>query len=237
MERIADYALLSNCQASGLVSRAGSIDWACLPAFDSPALFARILGEPGGFWSIRPTQPVESTRAYVEDTMVLRTEMRTSTGVVALTDFLPLHPDDMHNDIGRRSPAAVHRIVEGVDGEVEVDIEIAVRPEYGLTTPLLHETEPGVWVTRGGPVTVTTITDVTLQPMDGVLTGRTTVRAGDRAGFALCVSDPWRGPWPSTSSSRSRTPSSAGGPGPRSSSGTTASTAISCVAVLWCSGR
>ena len=51
---IADYALLGNCQGSALVSRAGSIDWACLPSFDSPAFFARILGEPGGFWSIRP---------------------------------------------------------------------------------------------------------------------------------------------------------------------------------------
>ncbi|MDQ1430332.1 MAG: hypothetical protein QOF40_934, partial [Actinomycetota bacterium] len=196
MERIVDYALLSNCQGSALVSRAGSIDWACLPAFDSPAMFARILGEPGGFWSITPTEPIESTRAYVEDTMVLRTEMRTSTGVVAVTDFLPLHPDDKHNDIGRRSPAGLHRIAEGVEGEVELAVEIAVRPEYGLTTPLLQETDPGVWLTRGGPITVTIASDVALEPMEGVLTGRRTMRPGDRAGFALCVADPWHDPTP-----------------------------------------
>src|SRR5450432_2819799 len=110
MEQIADYALLSNCQGSALVSLDGSIDWACLPAFDSPAMFSGILGEPGGYWSITPIQSVESTRAYVDDTMVLRTEARTAAGVVALTDFLPLHRDDMHNDIGLHSPAAIHRI-------------------------------------------------------------------------------------------------------------------------------
>ena len=196
MERIADYALLSNCQGSALVSRNGSIDWACLPAFDSPALFARILGEPGGFWSITPTQSVQSTRAYVDDTMVLRTELRTSTGVVALTDFLPLHHDDRYNDIGLHSRAAIHRIVQGVEGDVELDIELAVRPEYGLTTPLLHETEPGVWATRGGPLTATINSDVSLEPMGGVLRGRATVRAGDRYAFALCVTDPWHDPPP-----------------------------------------
>src|SRR3954465_11598059 len=90
---IADYALLGNCQGSALVSRAGSIDWACLPSLDSPAFFARILGEPGGFWSIRPRGEAEASRGYVEDTMVLETTFRTATGVVRLTDFMPLHAD------------------------------------------------------------------------------------------------------------------------------------------------
>jgi alpha,alpha-trehalase len=196
METIADYALLSNCQGSALVSRTGSVDWACLPRFDSAAVFASILGTPGGFWSIRPTAPAESTREYVTDTMVLRTELRTAGGVVVLTDFMPLHAGDRHNDIGLRSPAALHRIVEGVSGEVEVEVELAVRPEYGLTTPLLHETAPGVWRTRGGSVTATISTDVPMQATDGVLEARITVRAGDRYGFALCVSDPWHEPPP-----------------------------------------
>jgi GH15 family glucan-1,4-alpha-glucosidase len=194
--KIADYALLSNCQGSALVSSDGSVDWACLPAFDSPAMFARILGEPGGFWSITPTEPFASSREYVEDTMVLRTELRTATGAVVVTDFMPLHPDDMHNDIGVHSPAALHRVVEGVDGEVELAIELAVRPEYGLTTPLIRETEPGVWRTRGGPLTATISTDAELHATDGVLSGRITLRAGARAGFALCISDPWHDPPP-----------------------------------------
>src|SRR6266498_5037272 len=143
MQRIADYALLSNCQGSALVSRDGSIDWACLPAFDSPALFARILGEPGGFWDLGPVDPHETRREYVEDTMVLRTEVRTATGTVAVTDFMPLGSDDRHNDIGRHSPAALGRVVEGIEGSVELETEIAVRPEFGLTTPLVSQTEPG----------------------------------------------------------------------------------------------
>ncbi|MFI5053307.1 MAG: glycoside hydrolase family 15 protein [Acidimicrobiia bacterium] len=193
---IADYALLSNCQGSALVSRSGSIDWACLPAFDSPAVFARILGEPGGSWSITPIAPFDSNREYVEDTMVLRTEMRTARGAVVLIDFMPLHPDDMYNDIGIHSPAALHRIIEGIDGEVELDLEVAVRPEYGLTTPLVRETEPGVWRTRGGPLTATIFTDASLRAEDGVLRGRITVSAGERVGLAMCVSDPWRDPLP-----------------------------------------
>jgi alpha,alpha-trehalase len=200
MERIADYALLSNCQGSALVSRSGAIDWTCLPAFDSPAIFARILGEPGGYWSLTPTEPFRSSRAYLDDTMVLRTELRTATGAVALTDFMPLHPDDMYNDIGLHSPAALHRVVEGLDGRVDLDVELAVRPEFGLTTPLVRETDPGVWRTRGGPLVATISSDVptgaALRVEDGVLRGRFTVAAGERVGFALCVSDPWHDPPP-----------------------------------------
>ncbi len=194
MNRIADYALLSNCQGSALVGRDGSLDWACLPAFDTAPVFARILGEPGGHWSIRPVLPSESTRRYLEDTMVLRTEMRTPTGVVALTDFMPLDPRDRHNDIGMHSPAALSRIVEGLDGEVELDVEIAVRPEFGLTTPLVREIEPGVWRTRGGELRATISTTAPLEAMHGVLRARITVAAGDRVGFALCVEDPWGDP-------------------------------------------
>jgi GH15 family glucan-1,4-alpha-glucosidase len=192
MNRIADYALLSNCQGSALVSRDGSIDWACLPSFDSPAVFARILGEPGGCWSICAVAPDEISREYVEDTMVLQTEMRTPTGTVVLTDFLALHPDDMYNDIGRRSPAAIGRIVDCTDGHVDLDVELAVRPEYGLTTPLVVESAPGVWHTRGGPIRVTLATDVVLTAEQGVLRARFTVRAGEHRSFALQVSDPWR---------------------------------------------
>jgi GH15 family glucan-1,4-alpha-glucosidase len=202
MERIADYALLSNCQGSALVSRNGSIDWACLPAFDAPALFARILGEPGGAWSIRTVAPAECRREYVEDTMVLRTEMRTATGVVVLTDFMPLHADDRHNDIGRHSPSAIARVVDGVEGTVEVEVEIAVRPEYGLTTPLVSETEPGLWHTRGGPIRATIATDVDLRGEQGVLRARFTLQAGEHRCFAMQVTDPWRDQPPMPSAAR-----------------------------------
>jgi len=71
---IDEYALLSDCQGSALVGRDGSIDWACLPRFDSPALFARLLGDGAGHWRVAPVEPAQVTRAYLADTMVLRTE-------------------------------------------------------------------------------------------------------------------------------------------------------------------
>ena len=101
--------------------------------------------------------------------MVLRTELRTPSGRVVLSDFMPLHADDKHNDIGRHSPAAIGRVVEGIQGSVELDVEIAVRPEYGLTTPLVSEDASGLWHTRGGPIRATIATDVELEPDRGVL--------------------------------------------------------------------
>ena len=197
MEAIADYGLLSNCQGSALVSRNGSIDWACLPSFDSPAMFARILGEPGGYWSIRTREASTSTRARTSKT---RWSSARSCGPplvsVALTDFMPLHPDDRVNDIGRHSPAALYRIVEGVDGTVDVDVELVVRPEFGLVTPLVTEVAPGLWRTRGGPITVTVAADAPLEVDGARLRAMLTVPAGKRFGFALHVSDPWRDPVP-----------------------------------------
>ena len=124
--------------------------------------------------------------------MVLRTELRTASGRVVLSDFMPLHADDKHNDIGRHSPAAIGRVVEGIEGSVELDVEIAVRPEYGLTTPLVSEDAGGLWHTRGGPIRATIATDVELEPERGVLRARFLVRAGEHRSFALNVTDPWR---------------------------------------------
>ena len=147
MERIADYALLSNCQGSALVSaRAGPIDWACLPSFDSPAFFARILGEPGGYLAHRARSSRASRVARTSRTRwCSQTELRTATGTVACSrDFMPLasrRPAQRHRPAlaAGASPASS----KGSTGTVELDVEIAIRPEYGLTTPLVVETEPG----------------------------------------------------------------------------------------------
>ncbi|MGZ4802526.1 MAG: glycoside hydrolase family 15 protein [Acidimicrobiia bacterium] len=193
---IADYALIGNCQGSALVSRAGSIDWACLPSLDSPAFFARILGDPGGFWSIRPRGDAESSRRYVDDTMVLQTRFRTTNGTAMLTDFMPLDPEDRHNDIGLHSPSAIIRIVECTEGHVDLDVEIAIRPEYGLTTPLARRTGPGSWRTRGGPMAVTVSTDAALELDGAVMCAELNLDAGGRVAFALQTGDPWGPPLP-----------------------------------------
>jgi alpha,alpha-trehalase len=193
---IADYALIGNCQGAALVSRAGCIDWACLPCLDSPAFFARILGDPGGFWSIRPRGPAEATRAYVEDTMVLQTKFRTATGAATLTDFMPLHPDDRHNDIGLHSPSGIARIVECTDGHIDFDVEIAIRPEYGLTTPLIRQTSAGAWRTRGGPMAVTVSSDADLEVDGALIRSVISLDAGGRVSCSLETGDPWGDPMP-----------------------------------------
>src|SRR5438874_4573963 len=85
---IADYALLSDCHSAALVSRDGSVDWLCFPRFDSPSVFARILDEGAGHWSIRPVGQARSTRRYQPDTLVLETTYRTKTGTARVVDAL-----------------------------------------------------------------------------------------------------------------------------------------------------
>src|ERR1700752_341004 len=90
--RIEDYALVGDCETAALVGRDGSIDWLCLPRFDSGACFAALLGTPeNGRWKIPPAAPVlGSRRHYVGDTLVLETGFETADGAITLTDFMPV---------------------------------------------------------------------------------------------------------------------------------------------------
>lgn len=187
---IADYALLSDSQGAALVSRGGSIDWACLPQFDSPAMFARLLDADAGHWLVAPIAPAQVDRAYVEGTMVLRTEFRTASGGVAVTDALPFMPLERGHGIGQRAPHAILRLVEGLDGEVELESEVAPRPEYGLTVPRWEAADGGA-VCRGGPAAFVFSCPSTVELCDAVATARFTVRRGERRGLALRTAPPW----------------------------------------------
>jgi glucoamylase len=126
--RIGDYALLSDLRSAALVGRDGSIDWLCLPRFDSPSCFARLLGGDG-HWRIAPSGEVtEVRRRYVDGSLVLQTEFHTAHGVVRLTDAMP--PATARAD----APALV-RVLEGVSGQVEVTLRWVVRFAYGHSTP------------------------------------------------------------------------------------------------------
>src|SRR2546430_13168958 len=85
---IGDYALLSDCRSAVLVSRAGSVDWLCFPRFDAPAVFARILDSEAGHFAIRPAGDFQSSRAYVDQTMVLETTFVTAAGTAVPTHAL-----------------------------------------------------------------------------------------------------------------------------------------------------
>jgi GH15 family glucan-1,4-alpha-glucosidase len=130
---IEDYALLGDTGTCALVGRDGSVDWLCLPRFDSPACFAALLGTPKhGRWLLGPSEEageVSSRRRYVGNTFVLETTHETETGTVRVTDLMPI--DDGRADLVRR--------VEGVSGTVEMYHEWVVRFAYGKVRP---------WVTR-----------------------------------------------------------------------------------------
>ena len=167
---IGDYALLSDSHGSALVSRGGSIDWACLPRFDRPSVFTRILGPDAGHWRISPTATTEVERAYLDETMVLQTLFRTASGTAALIDAMPFGPSEREHRIGRDSPHAIVRVVKGLEGEVEFELEFRPRPEYGLTTPMLLP-HPGGLRTRGGPRAYVLASGIPLEAEDGVARG------------------------------------------------------------------
>ena len=137
MTAIADYALLGDCQSAALVSRDGSVDWWCPARFDAPSVFTRLLDPHAGHWSIRPGGDVTVTRRYVEGSMVLQTDFAAAGGRLRLTDALALGPGERGHQIGDASPHVLVRRVEVLQGEVEVDLELVARMEYGLVIPHL----------------------------------------------------------------------------------------------------
>src|SRR5438552_8235147 len=130
--RIEDYALIGDTQTAALVGRDGSIDWLCVPRFDSGACFAALLGQPGdGRWLIAPAGEVTgSRRRYRDGSLVLETEWTTRSGVVRVVDCMP--PRGRHPD--------VVRLVEGVAGEVPMRSELLVRFDYGDIVPWVRRT-------------------------------------------------------------------------------------------------
>jgi hypothetical protein len=147
---IGDHALLSDCRSAALTTIGGSIDWLCFPRFDRPSVFGRLLGDAAGHWSIAPTTaPTEVTRRYLDRSMVLETTIRTATGVFRLTEAMALDPDERGHDLGKGAPGALLRKTECLEGSVDLTVEFAPRPEYGLIHPLLARVDAGI-TGRGG---------------------------------------------------------------------------------------
>jgi GH15 family glucan-1,4-alpha-glucosidase len=181
---IADYGLLSDCNTSALVSRDGAIDWLCMPRFDSPALFARILDPSAGHWTITPLDRAAIEREYIDGSLVIGTRFTTATGEVLLTDAMAFAEGERGHDLGNDSPHEVLRLVEGVKGNVEMEFELAPRPEYGLVMPLVRITGYGAR-TFGGPNQIAISAGIPLELDRSTLTARFTVDEGDTFGFAL----------------------------------------------------
>ena len=123
---IADYGLLADCNSAALVARDGSIDWLCLPRYDSAAVMARMLDPEGGHWSIRPTGDYTTERRYLPGKPAAQTTFTTGTGTVRLLDAMAFAPGQRGHELGFDAPHELLRGVEGVSGEVELTLELAV---------------------------------------------------------------------------------------------------------------
>jgi GH15 family glucan-1,4-alpha-glucosidase len=176
--RIEDYGVIGNMLSAALVGRDGSIDWLCLPRFDSAACFAALLGGPEhGRWRLAPAdRKARVTRRYLPDTAVLETTFTTESGVVSLIDFMPLSDDE--------TKLHVVRIVRGVKGEVPMDLELILRFDYGRAVPWVRRRDYGLSAVVG-PDAVEFHTDVPLDNHDLVTTASFTVRESDAVPFTL----------------------------------------------------
>ncbi|HZU36095.1 MAG TPA: trehalase-like domain-containing protein, partial [Gemmataceae bacterium] len=139
--RIEDYALIGDCETAALVGKDGSIDWLCLPRFDSGACFAALLGKPdNGRWLLAPaSEPRAVRRRYRPNTLVLETEFETAEGVVTIVDCMPIRT---------RNPVVV-RVVEGKRGQVPMRLELIMRFDYGSIVPWVRRTDQGIRAVAG----------------------------------------------------------------------------------------
>ncbi|MCX4397539.1 glycoside hydrolase family 15 protein [Streptomyces sp. NBC_00053] len=179
--RIEDYALIGDMQTAALVCRDGTVDWLCLPRFDSHAVFAGLLGtEEHGFWRLGParaegTQPqAADRRRYRGDSLILESEWDTPRGTVRVTDFMP----------PRDGAPQVIRIVEGISGRVPMRSELRMRFSYGRVTPWVHKVD-GRTVAVAGPDSVWLDTPAETYGENLTTYSDFTVAPGDRIAFTI----------------------------------------------------
>jgi GH15 family glucan-1,4-alpha-glucosidase len=180
---IADYGLLADCNGSALVDRAGSIDWLCMPRYDSGAIFARLLDPGAGHWSIRPAAAFSAARRYIPGSLAVETTFTTDTGTVRLIDAMAAAAGQRRHDLGFDAPHEVLRAVESVEGDVEMLMELAPRPEYGLIRPLIRLEDGGARTFGSGRVSIRA--SVPLAVEDATMRATFRVRPGDGHGFSL----------------------------------------------------
>jgi GH15 family glucan-1,4-alpha-glucosidase len=176
MVRVEDYGLIGDLQTAALVGRDGSIDWACFPRFDSGACFAALLGTPEhGRWIVSPrTDFWDCGRRYWPNTLILETLWETETGAVRLIDFMP----------PRGKAPDIVRIVEGMNGEVEMTSELVIRFDYGMTVPWVRRIDDAR-IAVAGPDGLCFRTPVEHRGENFRTLGEFTVRKGDRVPFVL----------------------------------------------------
>lgn len=176
-ERLENYGLIGDLQAAALISRTGSIDWLCLPRFDSPSCFSALLGDARhGRWLLAPTGEVRATsRRYRPGTLVLETDLETAKGVVRLIDFMPRRGS---------GPPRLMRIVEGLRGRVPMRMALSLRPDYASIVPWIESSPDGV-IASAGPDAFRLSTPVPLEVDAGTIRADFVVTEGARERMTL----------------------------------------------------
>jgi GH15 family glucan-1,4-alpha-glucosidase len=179
---IGDYAFLGDCHTGALVSSEGSVDWLCLPRLDDGSYFGRLLDRDRGGWcAITPADPAARTsRRYLDGTLVLETEMTVAGGRVRVTDCLTMRPG------GARQPyRQLLRVVDGLEGAVDLRVEVVPRFDYGQVRPWIRRAGHA-WQALGGDDGLVVEGDVPLA-LSGLhdLVAEVRVQAGDRLRLSL----------------------------------------------------
>ena len=174
--RIEDYALIGDCRAAGLVGRDGSLDWLCVPRFDSPACFAALLGNSNhGRWLIRPSADVRQTaRRYRDGSLVLETDFETDEGAVTLVDSMLV-----------RSPhPTLVRLLIGKRGRVQMHMQLVIRFDYGSIIPWVRRDDRDI-LAVAGPDTLLLRTEVPVHGENFTTVGDFTISEGQRIPLVL----------------------------------------------------
>jgi GH15 family glucan-1,4-alpha-glucosidase len=171
-----DYAIIGDTHTAALVGRDGSIDWLCLPRFDSPACFARLLGnDEHGYWKIAPSGEITgSRRHYRKDSLVLETEFDTAEGTVRVVDCMPI----------RENNPEVVRLVQGVHGKVTVRMELVVRFSYGSVIPWVRRLD-GMRSIVVGPDALSFWAPVEVHGENMATVAEFTIASGQQVSFML----------------------------------------------------
>ena len=186
-KRIEEYGFIGNMLSGALIARDGSMDWLCLPRFDSDACLAALLGTPeNGYWRISPAGEVQGTRRrYLPHTLILETAFETEEGAATLVDFMPLSDDP--------EKVEVIRIVRGVSGKVTMRMELALRFGYGRTVPWVRRRDYGINAVSGSDA-VELVTPVPLHGEDMRTVAEFDVSKGDVIPFTLAYHPQHRHP-------------------------------------------
>lgn len=174
--RIEDYALIGDMRTAALVGRDGSIDWLCLPRFDSAACFAALLGTPDhGRWLIQPVGKARVHRRYRPDTLILETRFKTAKAEMMLIDFMPVGTEH----------SCIVRLAVGVSGRLECRTDIVIRFDYGITVPWVTRADERTLTAVAGPNLLSLSTTALLYGEDMRTKGEFALREGETIPFIL----------------------------------------------------